>query len=237
MNGELNLLLATAASIGFFHTLLGPDHYLPFIVMAKSGSWSMRKTLFITFLCGVGHVLGSVVLGFLGLALGVAIFRLEAIESVRGDVAAWGLIAFGLVYMVWGIRQAWKNRPHIHLHTHEDGSVHQHSHVHQNEHSHLHAEADRPSMRPWILFIVFVLGPCEPLIPLLMYPAAQNSIAGVISVTLIFSLTTIGTMLTIVAVSSYGLALAPLKTMERYVHALAGAAILSCGLAIRFLGL
>jgi len=33
MSNELMILLVTAASIGFFHTLLGPDHYLPFIVI------------------------------------------------------------------------------------------------------------------------------------------------------------------------------------------------------------
>ena len=29
MSQELMILLSTAAFIGFFHTLLGPDHYLP----------------------------------------------------------------------------------------------------------------------------------------------------------------------------------------------------------------
>jgi len=33
-SGEITVLLATAASLGFIHTLIGPDHYLPFIVMS-----------------------------------------------------------------------------------------------------------------------------------------------------------------------------------------------------------
>jgi len=57
MSYELSVLLIAAASIGFFHTLFGPDHYLPFIVMSKSGNWSLRKTTLITFICGIGHVL------------------------------------------------------------------------------------------------------------------------------------------------------------------------------------
>lgn len=36
MTQELGILLITAVSIGFFHTLLGPDHYVPFIAMAKA---------------------------------------------------------------------------------------------------------------------------------------------------------------------------------------------------------
>ena len=44
MSPELMVLLVTAAFIGFLHTLLGPDHYLPFIVMGKAKKWSMLKT-------------------------------------------------------------------------------------------------------------------------------------------------------------------------------------------------
>ena len=40
---ELTVLLISAASIGFFHTLFGPDHYLPFIVMGKARKWSVKK--------------------------------------------------------------------------------------------------------------------------------------------------------------------------------------------------
>ncbi len=36
MSHEIVVLGIAAASIGFFHTLLGPDHYLPFIVMARA---------------------------------------------------------------------------------------------------------------------------------------------------------------------------------------------------------
>ena len=75
------ILTATAASIGFLHTLFGPDHYIPFIVMAKARSWSLKKTTAITFLCGLGHILSSVVLGFMGIALGVAVSELPAAEA------------------------------------------------------------------------------------------------------------------------------------------------------------
>ena len=96
MNAELSALMITAASIGFLHTLLGPDHYLPFIMMSWARKWSRTKTLVITFLCGLGHIASSIVLGMLGVSLGIAVKKLEVIESSRGNVAAWLLIAFGL---------------------------------------------------------------------------------------------------------------------------------------------
>jgi len=37
---EFVALCATAAGVGVIHTLLGPDHYLPFAAMARAGDWS-----------------------------------------------------------------------------------------------------------------------------------------------------------------------------------------------------
>ena len=205
MSDEIVVLMATAASIGFIHTLFGPDHYLPFIVMSRSGKWSLSKTTIITILCGVGHVIGSVVLGIIGIALGIAVANLEIVESTRGELAAWMLIAFGLVYFVWGIRRAIRNKPHHHKHMHEDGMMHSHEHKHSDEHLHIHNQSSKKNITPWVLFTIFILGPCEPLIPLLMYPAAKENFFGLVLVTSIFGLVTILTMLIIVLISCYSI--------------------------------
>ncbi len=237
MSQDLYLLALTAASIGFIHTVAGPDHYLPFIVMAKARNWSTARTVWVTFLCGLGHIGSSVALGFVGVWLGIAVSQLEGLESFRGNVAGWALIAFGLVYTVWGVRRAIRNRPHSHLHVHEDGSSHAHEHAHRHEHAHVHESATRVSLTPWILFTIFVFGPCEPLIPIVMYPAAQHSMSGLILVTTVFGAVTILTMEGIVLLSCYGIRLLPMGRLERYSHALAGGAVLLCGTAIQFLGL
>ncbi|MCK5569222.1 MAG: hypothetical protein KAJ15_05860, partial [Spirochaetes bacterium] len=130
MGNAVNLLAITAASIGFFHTLLGPDHYVPFIMMSKARKWSLSKTAWITFLCGIGHIGSSVALGLVGISLGIAVSKLEAVEAFRGGIAAWFLIAFGLVYLVWGLRKAFKSRPHEHTHSHNDDISHMHQHIH-----------------------------------------------------------------------------------------------------------
>ena len=236
MTQELSILLITAASVAFFHTVLGPDHYVPFIVMSRAGKWSNLKTAWVTILCGIGHVGSSVVLGLIGIAFGVAIFHLQSVESFRGNIAGWSLIAFGLAYGAWGVRRAIKNKPHHHVHVHSDGTHHTHEHAHHEEHAHPH-ETSQPSMTPWILFTVFVFGPCEPLIPILMYPAAKGSYWEVAIVTVVFGTITIATMLSIVLASSFGLSLLPMGKLERYSHALAGFTILACGVAVQFLGL
>jgi len=238
MNYELSILIVTAVSIGFFHTLFGPDHYLPFIVMAKARNWSLIKTSWITVLCGLGHVGSSIVLGLLGVAFGIAIGKIEIFESFRGNLAAWLFIGFGFGYMIYGIKRAIKNKPHHHKHIHDDGVEHVHIHSHSDEHSHVHAtEEGKKNITPWILFTIFVFGPCEPLIPLLMYPAAQDSMGGMILVTIAFAIVTILTMLSVVLLASFGINLLPFGKIEKYTHAIAGATIMISGLGIQFLGL
>jgi nickel/cobalt exporter len=237
MSSEILIIAGTAATLGLVHTVLGPDHYLPFIVIGRARKWSLRKTLVVSFFCGLGHVLSSVVLGFVGIALGMAVTRLEGAESFRGGIAAWLLIGFGFAYFIWGVHRAIKNRPHKHLHLHADGDEHEHLHTHETEHAHVHSKKKEASLTPWILFTIFVFGPCEPLIPLVMYPAAKQNIPGVILVASVFALTTILTMLTIIAISSWGVRFIRLGKLERYVHALAGAMIFVSGISVQFLGL
>ncbi len=226
----MTALLTTAAGLGFIHTVIGPDHYLPFVAMAKARDWSFKKALTITAICGVGHVLGSIILGLIGVAFGIGLSKLEGLESIRGDLAAYGLIAFGLVYFIWGIRKAY----HGHSHSHIIGG---HKHPHPGHH---HGDREpsgqdgKTGITPWVLFTIFVFGPCEVLIPILMYPEARNSTSGMLLVAGVFAVATIGTMLISVAVILTGLTVFKFRSLERFSHALAGFALLACGLAIFF---
>ncbi len=231
MSHELLILIGTAAFIALTHTLVGPDHYVPFIVMAKARNWSPARTALITFLCGIGHVLSSIVLGVVGIAAGMALGGIELIEAMRGDIAAWLLTGFGLIYMVWGIRRAIRNRPHTHGHRHLSESDHSHEHTHDSEHAHVHDA--KKTLTPWILFTIFVFGPCEALIPMLMYPAARLGLAASAMVAAVFAAVTIVTMMGCVLAATFALRQVPLKGMERYSHAMAGAAVLLCGVLIR----
>jgi ABC-type nickel/cobalt efflux system permease component RcnA len=236
MNDSIALLSVTAISIGFIHTILGPDHYLPFIVLSQAKKWTLKKTMFITFLCGIGHVLSSVVLGLVGIGVGISVTKLVSLESFRGNIAAWLFIAFGLVYMIISIRNLAKKRKHSHSHFHIDGEKHVHEHDHHNEHTHIH-DKEIIKTTPWILFLIFVFGPCEPLIPILMYPAAESNLTGAVIVSVLFSVVTIGTMMSIVLAFKLGLNKINLKPIEKYSHLIAGAMIFFSGLAIQFLGL
>lgn len=235
--------------MGFFHTLIGPDHYLPFVAMARIGRWSLGRTLGVTLLCGIGHVAGSIVIGFIGIGCGIALFKLESIEAFRAEIAGWLLLAFGLTYFTYGLWRAIRNQPHSHVHVHEDGTIHTHKHTHTDEHLHVHAgnpqssipatagelhpQSKEPRLTPWVLFTIFLFGPCEPLIPFLMYPAAQADYRSVGLVAGLFGATTLATMTAIVAALYLGATAIPFARFHRYAHAMAGFVIVCCGVAVK----
>ncbi len=209
-------IIISAVIIGFLHTVTGPDHYLPFVALARARRWTSLKLALITAICGVGHVLSSVIIGLSGILLGMGINRITAIEGKRGDIAAWLLFGFGIAYMLWGLRQAWKKR-----------------------HPHFHEEEEKPTKSTtfWTLFIIFVLGPCEPLIPLIMYPAAKGDYHVVFLIGLLFGLITVATMLSVVLLLYKGFQLVRLGELERFTHAIAGFIIVLSASSVLFLGL
>jgi nickel/cobalt transporter (NicO) family protein len=226
-------LLLAAIGIGVTHTLLGPDHYLPFLMLGKARRWSAARTLAVTAVCGGAHVVSSLLLGAFGLAMGYGVAQLEGVEGSRGDVAAWALVGFGVAYAAWGIRQALRRRAGIEMHLHGE-QVHVHTHGAGHHH---HPTPRKPDTSFWVLFTIFILGPCEPLIPLFVVPASRGRWDLALATGLVFGIVTIGAMLAAVAVGLAGIKRVPFGRLERWSHAMAGSVIAASGLAILFLGL
>ncbi|MCU0234490.1 MAG: sulfite exporter TauE/SafE family protein [Thermoanaerobaculales bacterium] len=227
-------LLAAAGGVGVVHTLLGPDHYLPFIMLARARRWSRLRTAVVTAVCGLGHVVSSVALGGIGIALGLAIGQVESLESGRGPIAAWALVAFGLAYALWGLRHALRRRAGLAAHSH-GGEPHLHSHG-ASPHAH-GTEAPGAGTSFWALFIVFVLGPCEPLIPLFALPASQGRWDAAALTALVFGAATLASMLGATLAGVEGLKMLRLAALERWSHVVAGAVIAAAGLSVIYLGL
>lgn len=233
MNPQLLSLCTVSAGVALLHTLTGPDHYLPFIAIGRAKSWSLARTLGLTAICGVGHVGSSIVLGLIGVAFGLSIFKLSATEASRGQVAAWLLFIFGCTYTFVALWRMLKSRTHTHSHVHPDGTQHTHLHRHDTGHAHVHGDG---KLTPWILFTIFVFGPCEPLIPIVMVPAARANLATLVLVTAIFAVVTIGTMLVLVSSLSAGLRILPASWLHRWGQVLAGVTLTVCGGGMLFLG-
>lgn len=230
-------LLVISLTTAIVHTLAGPDHYLPFIVLAKSRKWSLRKTLILTFVSGIGHVASAVLLAVVFSFFGerLTIFSHDGVNQARGSLAAWLLVILGSVYMLWGFYRLYRHRSHVHPHIHADGTIHTHQHEAVEQHAHLHGDRDHRLLLGWSLFIIFVLGPCEALLPIMAAAVTVNT-ACLYCSTILFSVVTILTMVFAVTLGYFGLHLLTSPWVERASHVIAGALIALCGFGMIFFG-
>ena len=219
------VLLGAAASLAIVHTLIGIDHSLPLAALGRARGWALGRTLLVTGVCGAGHVASSVVLGAAGVGLGVATDSLLRIESARGELAAGLLLVFGLVYAAWALGPRPRGR--------EAGARPGSPAPGARE------PGDVRGVTAWALFVVFVLGPCEPLIPLMAAPGLAGDWAAVAAVAAVFGLLTIGVMLAAVAAAWYGMGWLgrPGLAGGRLAHAAAGFVAAASGAAVLWLSL
>jgi len=203
-------LLSGTILIALVHAALGPDHYVPFIAIGMAQRWSRARAFFVTLIAGIAHVASSIVIGFVGIAAGLTLEKLEFLEGTRGTVAGWLLIFAGVVYLLWSLRR----------------------------HTHRHAEdftddprARRRSVLFWTLVAVFVLGPCEPLVPL-MFVAVQINWLAVLVSSAIFLVLTVFMMELLVLTGLAGIKLLPAKLSHRLGNALAAVVIIGLGIVL-----
>ncbi|WP_366186247.1 hypothetical protein [Flavobacterium ovatum] len=228
---DFNLLCFTVLSISAIHTLSGPDHYLPFIVLSRSKQWSLKKTLLWTFLCGFAHVLSSVVLGVIGILLGWTVTKVFHIEEIRGGYASWFLLLFGIGYVVYALINLKNNKTHKHFDTSDEGDIY----VFEHKHGQSIAGNKRYKVTPWVMFFIFALGPSEPMIPLIIYPAINYTFSEVGMLIFLYTFTTIFTMMFMVLMGFFGSRFINYKGFEKYIELFSGISIIVCGFGMVFL--
>jgi hypothetical protein len=74
------------------------DHAVPFVARSRLHRWSPGRTLAVTAVAGVGHVLSAVLIGLGALALGLAAEQLAPLEAMRGNVSLFILVSLGLAH-------------------------------------------------------------------------------------------------------------------------------------------
>ncbi len=232
MQAELQALILTAISIALLHTISGPDHYLPFIVLSKTRGWGLSKTIGWTIACGLGHVLSSVVIALGAAAIGWSFSKIVWIENVRGGLAGWLMLLFGFFYLIWGMIKFVQNKSHKHFDLDVEGSLYVFEHVHGRS----VMPKERFKVTPWVMFLIFVLGPCEPLIPLLYFPAIQNSPFGLFILIITYTSITILSMLGLVLLGYFGIVFSISVKLEKYIHILGAFATIVCAVGILWLG-
>jgi nickel/cobalt transporter (NicO) family protein len=150
-------LLAAAAGVGFGHAIL-PDHWVPLSVLGRTRRYPLSKVARLSGLAGVAHVIVSMTLGAVIIAVGLQ-FR-SAVESAQDAIIGAVLIATGVGFVVLELTGHGHVHAHDHAHDHgdhahdhrgsahaDDGWGHAHGHEHgaralaydDSAHAHAHA--------------------------------------------------------------------------------------------------
>jgi hypothetical protein len=208
-------LVAAAATVAALHSL-APDHWAPFAALSRARGWSAGRTARVTFLCGLGHVTVSAVLGLVAIAIGLEV--IEALGARMESVAGVLLITFGIVYGLWGLRK--KAGHHLHGHSHAS-----YDHIHDSE-----------KTTAWSLFALFSVDPCVALLPILVATAPLGW-TGVLSVVVAYELSTIGSMITLVLLARAGVTRLKFHWIDHWGHAAAGGFIVLVGIVVGVLGI
>jgi len=217
---SLIALTAAAAAVGSLHSV-APDHWLPFAALARARRWSATHTARVTFLCGLGHVSVSAILGILALVTGLK--AVHVFGARLEQHATFLLMAFGTAYMVWGLWRSFRRDPlaimHHQHHRHEHG---------RNDHDH--------GLTEWSLFVLFSADPCVAVIPMIV-AASMGGWGAVGGVVLVYEAATIAAMIVLVTMAHAGVKTIRFPFLDRYGDAVAGALIVTTGGVLAVLGI
>ncbi len=140
MSSATPALIAAAAGVGFGHAIL-PDHWVPLAVVGRTRRYPLTKIARLSGLAGVAHVLISILLGAVIIAVGLQ-FR-STIQSAQDTIIGCLLIATGLGFGAFELLGPGHTHDHAHAHGHghghghdQDGHDHDHDHDQDRHHDH-----------------------------------------------------------------------------------------------------
>ncbi|MGI9183601.1 MAG: hypothetical protein ACR2GZ_01330 [Solirubrobacteraceae bacterium] len=213
-------LLAAAAGVGFGHAIL-PDHWVPLAVLGRTRRYPLSRVARLSGLAGVAHVLVSIILGAVIIAVGLQ-FR-STIQSAQDTIIGWILIATGIGFAV------------LELSGHGHG--HGHDHDHDDEHDHDHDHDDGKSRRSLgglaAVMVPFGAAASPDLTILPVFLAATAAGAGTaIGSLVIFAVVTIGTIVGLTLAATRGGYEIRGQWLERWGNAFTALVLIVIGLLV-----
>jgi nickel/cobalt transporter (NicO) family protein len=218
-------LLAAAAGVGFGHAIL-PDHWVPLAVLGRTRRYPLSRVARLSGLAGVAHVLVSIVLGGVIIAVGLQ-FR-SAIQSAEDTIVGGILIATGLGFAV--LELTGHGHGHDHDHDHDHAEIPGETHDHTRGRGELHGSGLRGLAAVMVPFGA-TASPDLTILPVFLAAAAVG-VGVAIGALVIFAGVTIGTIV--------GLTLAAARTsyeiraqwLERWGNALTALVLIVIGLLV-----
>ena len=196
-------LLAAAAGVGFGHAIL-PDHWVPLAVVGRTRRYPLSRIARLSSLAGIAHVLVSIVLGAVIIAIGLQ-FR-STIQHAQDTIIGCILIATGIGFLLLELT----GHGHHH-HDGDDGHHHEHQddgdqHHHAESHEH-HQGEEAPQRFSGLAAVMVPFGaaasPDLTILPVFL-AATTAGIATAVGSLVIFAAVTIGTIVGLTLVAARG---------------------------------
>jgi hypothetical protein len=196
VSGNAPALLVAAAGVGFGHAIL-PDHWVPLAVLGRTRRYPMSRIARLSGLAGVAHVLVSIILGGVIIAIGLQ-FR-HAIQSAQDTIVGSVLIVTGVGFAI--LEFTGHGHPHHHHH-HEADEDADAAHVH-----HLRPDSSSRSRVQGLAAVMVPFGaaasPDLTILPVFL-AAATIGTATALGSLAIFAAVTVGTIVGLTLAAACG---------------------------------
>jgi nickel/cobalt exporter len=185
-------LLAAAAGVGLGHAVL-PDHWVPLALLGRTRRYPLARVARLSALAGVAHVLVSVLLGGVIVAVGLQ-FR-SHVQSAQDEIVGGLLIATGLGFAIVEL----SGRGHRHAHPHHGPTD---DHLHDHDHTHAHASKIR-GLAAVIIPFGAAASPDLTILPVFLAAGAVG-VGTAVGSLLVFAAVTIGTIVGLTVAAARG---------------------------------
>ena len=195
-------LLAAAAGVGFGHAIL-PDHWVPLAVLGRTRRYPLSRVARLSGLAGIAHVLVSLVLGAVIIAIGLQ-FR-SAIQSAQDTIIGCVLISTGVGFAVFELTGHGHGHEHGHSH-HLDDDAHDHDHGVHEHGEHAHREPSKGRVQGLAAVMVPFGAAASPDLTILpvFLAATTAGVATAVGSLVIFAAVTIGTIVGLTLAAARG---------------------------------
>jgi ABC-type nickel/cobalt efflux system permease component RcnA len=192
-------LLIAAAGVGFGHAIL-PDHWVPLAVLGRTRRYPLSRVARLSGLAGVAHVLVSIILGAVIIAVGLQ-FR-SSVEHAQDTIIGCILIATGIGFLLLELTGRGHHHDHDHPHDHDHLRDDHHGHG-GHEHGHDHAHGRVAGLAAVMVPFGAAASPDLTILPVFL-AATTAGVATAVGSVAIFAAVTIGTIMGLTLAAARG---------------------------------
>jgi hypothetical protein len=224
MSSATPALLAAAAGVGLGHAIL-PDHWVPLAVLGRIRRYPLSKVARLSGLAGVAHVLISILLGAVIIAIGLQ-FR-STVQNAQDTIIGCLLIATGVGFGAFELI----GPGHSHEHSHGHGHSHDHDSHGDDGHEHDHERRGVRGLAAIMVPFGAAASPDLTILPVFL-AATTAGVATAVGSLVIFAAVTIGTIVGLTLTAAKGGYQIRGQWLERWGNTITAATLIVIGVLV-----